>query len=102
MQVWLESTDPFFPMADKDHYVYEHRLVMARHLGRCLERSEEVHHRNLDKQDNSLENLELLSKSGHMARHSGDVNTLLARVAELEDQVRRLGGDPDESQTLTA
>lgn len=47
------------PGARVDRRMLEHRYVMQQSLGRPLRKNETIHHRNGDKTDNRLENLEL-------------------------------------------
>lgn len=61
------------PMADVRGYVYEHRLVKAREIGRPLLAREQVHHDDEVKTNNDPSNLMLCaSVADHRFRHRKD------------------------------
>jgi hypothetical protein len=65
--VLIGCDDPMASMRSSQGYVMEHRLVMARNLGRPLTKNETVHHVNGDKFDNRIANLEL--RHGQHGKH---------------------------------
>ena len=61
---------PDSPRANQDGYVPEHRYVAESAMGRYLETGEQVHHINLEKLDNRIENLAVLpTKKEHALVH---------------------------------
>lgn len=71
--------------------VLQHRVVMEQHIGRLLLPFENVHHRNGDRSDNRIENLELWSKSQPAGQRVADkiawAQEILALYADIPSEV---------------
>jgi len=78
----------------------EHRLIMQNHLGRKLDHDECVHHKDGNKRNNTLENLEVLRRAPHIRHHrpamsrrlsQDNKNTIRLRFSKLtEPQVKEI------------
>lgn len=60
---------PGHPHATKNGYVLEHRVKLEKKLGRTIKPHEDVHHKNGNKKDNRVNNLEVLRHEDHAGHH---------------------------------
>lgn len=59
IQIIIYQDDPYFSMSMVGGQILEHRYIMAKHLGRCLDKNESIHHIDGNRQNNKIENLQL-------------------------------------------
>lgn len=65
---YVQTWSPDHPWPRKG-YLREHIRVMELNIGRRLQTNEVVHHRDHDRKNNKLENLELLTRGEHIRQH---------------------------------
>ncbi|MFA5036703.1 MAG: HNH endonuclease [Candidatus Izemoplasmatales bacterium] len=85
---WTIKISPdskYYSMASNIGYVREHRLVVAKYLGRPLLTNEIVHHLNGDREDNRLENLVITTRGKH--EHQTLLKLAQQRIRHLEVQL---------------
>ena len=83
--VRLYPDDPFYDMRNETGYAFEHRLIVAKRIGRSLKTEEVVHHKDNNKANNADDNLELLpSDTIHLVtiRMQNRINELEALLAQ--------------------
>jgi hypothetical protein len=78
------------PRARADGTILEHRFIMEQNLGRYLEDWEIVHHKDGNRSNNALENLELLDgrarkAEGHPPGHAFDPRAAAQALLQRED-----------------
>ena len=73
----LQMADMKYNRVDEDanlkignKYVLEHRIIMEAYLNRKLKRNETIHHKDMNKLNNDISNLEVLSRAEHSRLHS--------------------------------
>ena len=66
---YVEIYKPNHPNSNSHGYIREHRFLVSEHIVRPLTTDEDVHHINGIKDDNRLENLQLILKSEHTKLH---------------------------------
>lgn len=64
---------PEHPNANKSGYVREHVYVMSKHMGRAMHKGETVHHKDGNRENNDISNLELWTSNHQPGQRISDL-----------------------------
>ncbi|HHK7933132.1 TPA: HNH endonuclease signature motif containing protein [Serratia marcescens] len=68
-------SDGYIAIWTEDGERLEHQVVMEKHIGRKLVSGEVVHHRDRNKKNNEITNLELMTQSEHAKIHAMEMHS---------------------------
>jgi len=72
---YIKVHKPDHPFADKQEYIFEHKIVMEEYLSKIYKKrillspALQIHHKNRKRNDNRISNLELVTPQQHAQRH---------------------------------
>ena len=78
---------PDHPNARPDGYILEHRYVMSQYLGRPLRDDEIVHHKDGNRLNNDISNLELMTLSEHTTIHNKEKKIIRDHLGRIKKVV---------------
>ena len=89
IELMIYPKNPYYSMANTKGYILEHRLVMAKYLRRLLLTSEPIHHINGIKDDNRIENLQILTPSNHSRAQKDMIRNAYNKGLEDGSKIRQ-------------
>lgn len=69
------KTEPSHPKINSKGLYPLHRVLVENNIERILKKNEVIHHKNENKNDNRIENLELLTRSTHSKLHKKEIKS---------------------------
>ena len=80
---------PEHPNKNHNGFVQEHRLIMELSINRFLEKAELVHHINRKKEDNRIENLQIVNAKEHKRLHREESLPSMTKAWKRSAEIRR-------------
>lgn len=89
---WAFVPEKGHPSSGYRKKMFEHKIVMEAYLGRRLRQNEVVHHKNHKRDDNRIENLEVMDRRCHSRLHMlgtkmpEEIKAKLSRIRQGQNQ----------------